>query len=408
MSVPDLGERSLADGLVLRAATPADLPGIAELLTDRGEESDAEDLELMVSDPEAGWGLCAVVVDGRAVVSTASLMDEQLTIDGVSLPAGQVELVATKRGYEGRGLVRALMDRTHLLSAARGHLLQVMIGIPYFYRLFGYEYAVDIPKARALTGTPDMVPGDWDLAPATPADLPALQVLQARAQSSFDVTVPHSAPRRRWLLSHSSSRTYLLRRAGQAVGTARVRVDDSGVLLAEAAAVDQLSSEALLAGVCSLQPGTPVSVVDRIGTVPSLTWADRLATADRRAAQYYLRIADPAALLTALRPVLFRRLAPLPPRSPELLISTFGRHYRMAIGPGSLGAVGTGGPMQAPYSAGGCAVAPDALGALLFGPLGIAGLTAARPDVYPGPDEELFDAVFPPVTADLLTFYLPY
>lgn len=53
-------------------------------------------------------------------------------------------------------------------------------------------------------------------------------------------------------------------------------------------------------------------------------------------------------------------------------------------------------------------IAPDQLGALLFGPLGMAGLAATRPDVYPGPDEALFDLLFPPLTADLLTFYLPY
>ena len=49
-----------------------------------------------------------------------------------------------------RGLVRELMDWAHRLSAARGHVVQVMIGIPYFYRLFGYEYAIDIPPARVL------------------------------------------------------------------------------------------------------------------------------------------------------------------------------------------------------------------------------------------------------------------
>jgi hypothetical protein len=44
----------LAGGLVLRPATPADLPSIKELLADRGDDSDAADLELMVLDPEAG------------------------------------------------------------------------------------------------------------------------------------------------------------------------------------------------------------------------------------------------------------------------------------------------------------------------------------------------------------------
>lgn len=172
--------------------------------------------------------------------------------------------------------------------------------------------------------------------------------------------------------------------------------------------MDQSSSEALLAGLCALHPWSAVTVVDRVGTVPAVTWADRLSPAEPRATQYYLRIADPAALLTTLRPVLFGRLAPAQRPDFELVLSTFGKHYRMAVGPEGSGEVRTGGPMQAPYSAGGCGVAPDLLGALLFGPLGMTGLAAIRPDIYPGPDEELFDALFPPLTADLLTFYLPY
>ncbi|WP_354527556.1 GNAT family N-acetyltransferase [Nakamurella sp. UYEF19] len=400
--------RELPGRLVLRTATPADLPRIADLLVQRGDSADARDLELMVTDPDSGWDLCAVVVDGDEVVSTASLMDEQIRIGGVTLPAGQVELVATRIGYEGRGLVRELMQRMHQLSTARGHLLQVMIGIPYFYRLFGYEYAITIPKARAVIGDPPESWGDSIFRPATAADLTALEELQEQAQRSFDVTVAHSPARRRWLLSHDSSITYVLERHRRAVGTARVQTQDSAVLLAEGAAVDEEAADALLAEVCRIRPGVPVTVVDRIGTVASTAWATRLDEPDRGATQYYVRIADPGPLLDALRPLLFRRLTGSEVPIDGVVISTFGRHYRMAVESDGLGAVRAGGAMQAPCSAGGAGVAPDQLGALLFGPLGMAGLTTTRPDVYPGPHRELFEALFPPLTADLLTFYLPY
>lgn len=57
---------------------------------------------------------------------------------------------------------------------------------------------------------------------------------------------------------------------------------------------------------------------------------------------------------------------------------------------------------------GGAGVAPDYLPALLFGPHGIDGLSRIRPDVYSGSDGELFRALFPPLTADVLSYYLPY
>ncbi len=408
VSTSGRGGRPLPGGLVLRTATPTDLPSIKELLAERGEDADARDLELMVQDPDAGWDLCAVVVDGHRVVSTASLLDERVRVGGIELAAGQVELVATRVGYEGRGLVRELMHWAHDLSCARGHLMQVMIGIPYFYRLFGYEYAIDIPKARALTTAAQRPAGGGDCRPASETDIPALRELQDQAQASFDVTMPHSPARRRWLLSHDSSVTYLVRRGDRPVGTARVQTGDTGVLVAEAAAADQDASSALLAGIARLHPGLPIAVVDRVGTVPARALAGALAAPDPAPTQYYVRIGDPAALLGALRPVLQHRLQGVERTAPELVLSTFGRHYRMAIEPAGLGDVRVGGPMQAPYSAGGAGVPPDQLGSLLFGPLGMAGLAARRPDVYPGPRRELFEALFPPLTADLLTFYLPY
>ena len=38
----------------------------------------------------------------------------------------------------------------------------------------------------------------------------------------------------------------------------------------------------------------------------------------------------------------------------------------------------------------------------------MAGLKRLRPDVYPGGDAEWYEALFPPLSSDLLMFYLPY
>jgi hypothetical protein len=49
----------------------------------------------------------------------------------------------------------------------------------------------------------------------------------------------------------------------------------------------------------------------------------------------------------------------------------------------------------------------DLIGPLLFGPYGIGGLAERHADVYPGRNDVLMRTLFPPVSADLLTFYLP-
>ena len=415
-------EQPLPGGLMLRTAEPRDLEQIGALLAERGEDADALDHRLVVEDPDAGWESCAVVADGDRIVSTATLLEEQVRVRSVLLPAGQVELVATAKSHEGRGLVRALMAWAHSRSAQRGHVVQVMIGIPYFYRLFGYEYAIDIAQPRTVdagaeSGHAETAP---DLRRASLADVTALRALQDAAQATADVAMPHSAARTRWLVQHESSTTWVLDRDGRVVASVRVPVDDDAdaeadLLATEVAATDALAARELLSRLRAWAGPRQVRVVARPGTVTDLAWSEQLRPAEDTAAQqYYVRIPDPATLIERLRPVLDQRLARARAAGistadvPAVVLSSFGRHYRLPIGPDRLGAVTSGGPVQAPGAVGGAGVAPDALGALLLGQRGIAALTRQRPDVYPGPNRALFETLFPPQTADLLTYYLPY
>ena len=401
---------TLPGGLVLREGRPDDLAQIGELLAERGEPEDAVDHRLVVADPALGWESCAVVIDGDRVVSTATLLDETLRLGDVVLPAGQVELVATATDYEGRGLVRALMQWAHERSAARGHVVQVMIGIPYFYRLFGYCYAIDIPRAHQVLNVPEGPGSATALRRARASDVAALAALQDTAQSVFDVAMPHPEARWGWLVKHDASTTWVLERDDHVVGSARIRGGDGVMLVAEAAAVDEAAARSLLAATAAQDPASTISVVHRPGTVTGRAWQDLLGTTGEMAEQYYVRLPDPAVVLDRLRPVLARRLAAagLDRVGKDIVVSTFGRHYRIPVQPEGLGPVQAGGPLQGPGEVGGAGVAPDHLPAMLFGQVGIHGLCRRHPDVYPGPDGELFEALFPPVTADLLTYYLPY
>ena len=120
-----------ADGVVVRTATPSDLDEIAELLVRRGEVADGIDLRLVAGDADEGLDAVLVAVHEGRIVSTATLLTETWRVAEVVLPAGQIELVATEPEFEGRGLVRSLVDLAHDRSRARGDVLQVMIGIPF-------------------------------------------------------------------------------------------------------------------------------------------------------------------------------------------------------------------------------------------------------------------------------------
>jgi predicted N-acetyltransferase YhbS len=402
---------SLPGGLTLRTARPSDRDQIGELLTARGEAADAVDHGLVVDDPDAGWECCAVVVDGDTVVATATLLDETLFLDGLAIPAGQVELVATARAYEGRGLARALMDWAHQRSAQRGHLLQVMIGIPYFYRRFGYQYVVPLPPARPLRTVPPSS-AEYRVRPAGADDITAMAALQDEAQRSYDLRMPHSPACWRWLVARDGSRQLVVERAGSAVAVGRITPpEEAGTVLGEVAASEPAAARALVAHAATLAPAGGLSVMERPGSPAGDELEPLLAPPPRQAARYYLRVPDPVPLLDHLRPVLSARLAgasTLDGRdSGETVVSFFRDHVRLVHVDRRVVQVRPGGRMQAPGSVGGAGVAPDLVASLLFGPDGIVGLAERHPDVYPGPDESLMAALFPPVRADLLTFYLP-
>ncbi|XVS67219.1 GNAT family N-acetyltransferase [Actinosynnema sp. CA-299493] len=390
----------MTGGLVLRTARPEDLDQIGALLADRGEPEDAVDHRLVVEDPDAGWEACAVVVDGDRVVSTATLLDETLVLDGVELPAGQVELVATHRDYEGRGLVRALMGWAHERSAARGQLVNVMLGIPYFYRQFGYTYAIPISATRPVTSRPDG--GGHAVREAGVEDIPAMARLQDAEQARADLRMPHSPALWRWLVARDGSTEWLVERDGVPVATGRTTPPEEGGRLGEVAAVDEAAAHALLALTEAAE------VTERPGSVAGEALEPFLGPAAAEANSYYVRVGDPIAVLERLRPVFGRRLAAagFADREGEAVVSFYRSHVRLPFAAGEVGPVVAGGRMQAPGAAGGAGVAPDLLASLLFGPHGIEGLTARFPDVYPGPDAELVHALFPPVRGDLMTFYL--
>lgn len=408
----ELDRRVRDDGVVLRTATPTDLDEIADLLARRGEAADGVDLRLVAADADEGLGAVLVAVDGGRIVSTATLLAETWRVEDVVMPAGQIELVATEPAFEGRGLVRSLVDLAHDRSRARGDVLQVMIGIPYFYRQFGYVYSLPIADTRELVDPPPR-PDGIRVRVAGPGDLAAVAALQEQVQRDVPVSMPHSPACWRWLGARDGSVQWLAERDGGALATCRALPPDEGLVLGEVAGEAE-GIEALLAHAVAVSAAdagaTPVAVVDRPNTRVQAALDSRLAPVDRPDASrhwYYLRIERLAPVLSAFAPVLERRWRASGLGSHDLLLSSYRSHVRMTLGPDGVGPVREGGPLQAPVSAGGSGVPPDVLAPLLFGPHGALGLEERHADVLLGRQRELMAALFPPLASDLLTFYLP-
>ncbi|GAC1471269.1 MAG: hypothetical protein PVS3B1_13670 [Ktedonobacteraceae bacterium] len=161
-TAPDY-RRDLGNGLVLRWSTAEDTDNIANLsgfvFRDKEDEPLNEGLmkwvrELMSGQhPLMGQNDYAVIEDinkaGNPLVASTCLLRQEWSYEGIPFRLGRPEIVASDPGYRKRGLIRALFELLHARSAAEGHLVQGITGIPYFYRQFGYEYALDLGGQRS-------------------------------------------------------------------------------------------------------------------------------------------------------------------------------------------------------------------------------------------------------------------
>ena len=147
----------LGNNLKLRFATPADTDALAEFNTRLHEEESVGPgiRDLMSGDhPTCKASDFTVVEDTKTgkIVSSVCLISQTWTYSGIPFKFGQPEFVATEPEYRRRGLVRKQFEVIHALSAARGELMQGITGIPWYYRLFGYEMALDMESERVIDG----------------------------------------------------------------------------------------------------------------------------------------------------------------------------------------------------------------------------------------------------------------
>ncbi len=155
------------DDLVLRAATLDDAESVIELnrLVHGNPEKNepGDEVAIWTADLFAGYNDAigpsdfTVVEDTstKKIVSSICLMSQVWNIGGIDTSMGMPEIVGTHPDYRRRGLVRRQFDLVHGWSVDRGQLFTTIMGIPHYYRQFGYEYAIDA-YGGSIT-TPDLL-----------------------------------------------------------------------------------------------------------------------------------------------------------------------------------------------------------------------------------------------------------
>ncbi len=186
----------LGDGLILRRGRAEDadaLPAFnARIHSDDGPEKPDQGVEAWTRDllvkphptfKPQDFTIVEELESGK-IVSSMNLISQTWSYAGIRFGVGRPELVGTLPEYRHRGLVRKQFDVAHQWSAARGELVQAITGIPYYYRLFGYEMGLNLHGGRVgyPTHVPRLPAGEAEpfvVRPATAADIPFIARLYA-------------------------------------------------------------------------------------------------------------------------------------------------------------------------------------------------------------------------------------
>ena len=436
--------RELGDGLVLRRSTPADADALADFnamihnddkTQERDERVGAWTRDLLTHPhPTFEPGDFTIVEDTRTgkIVSSLNLINQTWTYAGVPFGVGRPELVGTLPEYRKRGLVRAQFDEVHRWSAARGHRLQAITGIPHYYRQFGYEMTVNLGGGRAgfrpnivELGKEESDP--FRVRPAALEDIPFLQTLYTQSCQRSLLSAVHDEAIWRYEIN----------------GRSEANVNRYAICIVESAAGQPVAffthptmlwGSALAATDLEIQPGWPylpiTNCVIRYLRATGEAYAREkggMATWDsfgfwlgsqhpvydvlsgrlpreRKPYAWFLRVADLPGFLLHIRPVLEQRLAesPMAGHQGEIKITFYRSGLRLGFEAGRLSAVESWQPN--PVGHAGDAGFPNlTFLQLLFGYHSLEELLNFLPDVFIDKQEAgpLLNSLFPKQASDI-------
>jgi hypothetical protein len=417
-TAPEAIYRPLGDGLVLRTLHDnADLEGVAALnAAIHGPMVGVMARSLIEHFPGMEGRDVIFVEDERTheIVSSILLIATTLRYEGVRLLTGEMGLVGTLEPYRRRGLVRAQVAYFKERLRERGCLISNIQGIPYYYRQFGYEYALPLEGGLRLTRRdlppPPETPFTFRL--ATAEDVPLLARCFDAAVHDLAFGPTRSPDEWRYLLTHNAgsemeSETWWVETGGAPAGYFRLPAHHFGDELAvnEASRLSYDAALAVLHRVAAQadatgQPGVRLNLPANHVLMRA---ARSYGAHDLGTYAWQIHLPDIAGFLRAIGPALEQRIAvsPFAGLTCELPLCFFRDSVRLEFAGGRLMQVTAAGPAEGEINLPGLTFIP-----LVLGQKSVEELRAAYPDVHAGREWRLLlETLFPRMAGFI---YSPY
>ncbi len=340
----------LGDGLVLRRSQASDRETLAEfnsIIHSDFQDPPRPDLAIgawtadLLSGNHPTFGVDDFTIveernSGR-IVSAGALISQTWHYAGIPFGVGRPELIGTHPDFRNRGLVRRQFEVLHAWSEERGELAQAITGIPYYYRLFGYEMCVPLDTGRFVyeTQIKKLKEGEQELyliRKAGEDDIPELIACYTQLERRSPLSSQMDEIRWRYELSGKSEKNvtrvelYMITDLeGRVVGALGVPVNFWGLGWVSTyyelkPGVDYLAvTPVVLRFLHALgqQRGTPDEPYRRTGLFlgedhPAYLILETQNSPPNRSYTWYLRVPDLPAFLRRIAPVLEDRLAESP------------------------------------------------------------------------------------------------
>jgi len=318
----------LGDNLILKTvAGPDDVERLDAFNTSiHGPVTTSFTRELILHHPNTRPEHWLYIEDSAAsrIVCSLALIPWTWQYEGVTLKAGEMAIVGTAEDYRRRGLIRALDRHFKTLLRDGEYDLSHIQGIPYFYRQFGYDYAIPLEGGHRLDlhQIPDAPESPWRFRLATIEDIPRLARLFDEAAAALGIRAVRDEAIWRYLFEHApltdTAREFWLVEGadGALVGYWGIEVHGfgEGLNVCETSALPQSAVTALLPFLKRLaaERNKPYIRLNLPAGTTLVQVARAWGAQDLGTYAWQIHIPDAARLLRTLAPVLERRIAASP------------------------------------------------------------------------------------------------
>ena len=414
-------ERSLNEDFTLRTARDeSDVERVAQFNGSiHGPGIVAMTRDIFLHHPDT-TGRDLIFVEDREgrVLSSLCVIPWKLGYDGAALNSGEMGIVGTLPEYRRRGLIRSQVEFFKQRLRERGAHISHIQGIPYYYRQFGYEYAMPLEGGMRLTrrDLPAVAGRAYSFRLATPADLPVLMQMYDQAAGDLNIHTRRDEAVWRFLFAQSASsemeaETWLIVDAqGLPAGYMRLPNHHFGdeLTVNEVSRLDFDAAVAVLNHLACLSeerrtPGVRLCVP---AGCTLMRVARSFGAHDMGTYAWQIHIPDVPALLRAIGPALERRLcaSPFAGLTRDLALGFFRESVLLRFAGGKLAGVQRVGVDAEVQHAG--RFPPQAFTPLVLGYRSLDELRTAYADLHVEPSCRLLvETLFPKVASFLYTIY---